>query len=404
MWRYCSVVCLSSALALTLLMPPVTADAQIICVSNNVPPPELPIYAQPPIPAPGYIWTPGYWAGSASGYFWVPGTWVEPPAVGLLWTPSYWGWRDGIYVWNAGYWGPHVGFYGGIDYGFGYTGQGYEGGRWDNGVFAYNRTVNNFGGIGVSNVYEQSVVVDETVRVSFNGGSGGIAAQATPEQEAAVHEQHVAAIPAQLQHERVASTNKALLASENHGHPAIAATATPGDFTKGVVAAREATPVPGVAPEKPGGASAVGPNPLANKPLETKPGEHEPGKSEATNGREVPAAPETKPLSTQIKPSNTESKPLNVEAKPLNTVAKPLNGEEKPRAPETKPINGEDKRVNTETKPLNTEEKPVTAPLKPASSEAKLPPTQAKPQLAPHPAAAAPHPAPAPKDKKLSPG
>jgi hypothetical protein len=61
-------VVLFAALCLT-----VAAQAQVICVSNNVPPPELPVYDQPPIPAPGYIWTPGYWGGSASGYFWVPG-------------------------------------------------------------------------------------------------------------------------------------------------------------------------------------------------------------------------------------------------------------------------------------------------------------------------------------------
>ena len=37
--------------------------------------------------------------------------------------------------------------------------------------------------------------------------------------------------------------SRALLASENHGHPAIAATSKPGEFTgKGVVAAREAKP------------------------------------------------------------------------------------------------------------------------------------------------------------------
>ena len=113
------------------------------CVSNVSPPPELPVYEQPSIPAPGYLWTPGYWASGPNGYFWVPGTWVQPPAVGVLWTPGYWGWRDGIYVWNAGYWGPHIGFYGGVNYGFGYVGVGYEGGHWENGVFAYNRTVSN---------------------------------------------------------------------------------------------------------------------------------------------------------------------------------------------------------------------------------------------------------------------
>ena len=51
--------------------------------------------------------------------------------------------------------GRHVGFYGGVNYGFGYGGSGYEGGRWDNGQFAYNRTVNNFGSVRVTNVYEQ---------------------------------------------------------------------------------------------------------------------------------------------------------------------------------------------------------------------------------------------------------
>lgn len=41
---------------------PVASQAQVICVSNVSPPPELPVYEQPPIPAPGYLWTPGYWA------------------------------------------------------------------------------------------------------------------------------------------------------------------------------------------------------------------------------------------------------------------------------------------------------------------------------------------------------
>ena len=114
----------------------------------------------------------------------------------------------------------------------------------DNGVFAYNRTVNNFGGVTITNVYEKTVIVDpDATRVSFNGGSGGTAVRPTPEQEAAAHEQHVAAIPAQLQHERTASANKALLATENHGQPTIAATSKPNEFAgKGVVAAREAEP------------------------------------------------------------------------------------------------------------------------------------------------------------------
>ena len=61
--------------------------------------------------------------------------------MGLVWTPGYWGYDSRRYAWHAGYWGPHVGYYGGINYGFGYSGAGYEGGYWDNGVFLYNTAV-----------------------------------------------------------------------------------------------------------------------------------------------------------------------------------------------------------------------------------------------------------------------
>src|SRR5271163_5032177 len=117
-------------------------------ISITIAPPMLVTYAQPICPEDGYIWTPGYWANGSEGYFWVPGTWVEPPEVGVLWTPGYWGWGGGAFLWNAGYWGPTVGFYGGVDYGFGYGGFGYGGGYWQSGAFYYNRSVNRVGGAG----------------------------------------------------------------------------------------------------------------------------------------------------------------------------------------------------------------------------------------------------------------
>ncbi len=240
MRRLCSAMWFLFALAAPAM--PVAANAQIINIT--IAPPELPVYEQPPIPAPGYIWSPGYWAFDPdNGYYWVPGTWVTPPDVGLLWTPGYWGWRDGLYVWNDGYWGQQVGFYGGVDYGYGYGGAGYEGGYWDHGVFAYNRTVNNFGGVAIVNVYERPIIVNpEARRVSFNGGNGGTTAQPTPHELAAAHERHVPATAMQMQHQHVASTNKALFASQNHGQPVIAATAKAGEFTgKGVVSAKPST-------------------------------------------------------------------------------------------------------------------------------------------------------------------
>jgi hypothetical protein len=209
-------------------------------ISVHIGPPALPVYAQPICPGPGYLWTPGYWAwNDDAGYYWVPGTWVVAP-VGLLWTPGYWGWAGGAYVWNAGYWGPHIGFYGGINYGFGYGGVGFVGGEWRGGAFFYNRAVMNVSVTSVTNVYTKTVVVNEN-HVAFNGGEGGIAARPTPEEEAAAHEQHTAPLAAQTQQEHLASQNRANFATENHGSPSIAATAKAGDFSPhSAVAARSA--------------------------------------------------------------------------------------------------------------------------------------------------------------------
>jgi hypothetical protein len=183
------------------------------------------------------------WAWGPEGYFWVPGTWVRPPQVGVLWTPGYWGWGDGVYVWRAGYWGPHVGFYGGVNYGFGYGGVGYGGGRWNNGVFAYNTAVNNVNVTNIHNTYVDKTVVNNVTvnRVSYNGGAGGINARPSAQEQVAAREQHVQPTGQQIQHEQSAGTNRAQLASVNHGQPSVVATAKPGAFSgEGVVHARGA--------------------------------------------------------------------------------------------------------------------------------------------------------------------
>ena len=210
-------------------------------LSVRIGPPALPVYAQPICPGPGYIWTPGYWAwNDADGYYWVPGTWVVAP-VGLLWTPGYWGWGGGLYVWHAGYWGPHVGFYGGINYGFGYTGVGFGGGEWRRGAFFYNRSVTNVSVTNVTNVYNKTVVVNNTSTVAYNGGTGGVNMRPTPQEEAFAREQHSPVLAAQQQHEHAAMQNRENFASANHGRPAIAATSRPGDFSShSAVAARAA--------------------------------------------------------------------------------------------------------------------------------------------------------------------
>jgi hypothetical protein len=199
------------------------------------------VYEQPLCPGDGYIWTPGYWAYSDDGFFWVPGTWVLVPEPGLLWTPGYWGWADGFFIFHQGYWGPYVGFYGGIVYGFGYEGVGYQGGYWNNGVFFYNRSVNNIR--NVTNVYNKTVIVNNITvnNVSYNGGAGGTSARPTPQEETALRERRFSPTSVQTQHLQAASTNRQLYESVNHGKPPIAASMQPGEFRgHGVIAAKAA--------------------------------------------------------------------------------------------------------------------------------------------------------------------
>ena len=139
--------------------PPAEGSGLGPAIQSEEPPPPLPVYEQPPIPAPDYIWTPGYWAWNTYDYYWVPGTWAPPPQPGLLWTPAYWAFVGGAYFFHQGFWAPHVGFYGGVNYGYGYNGLGYEGGRWQGNRFVYNTTVNNFGAVHIANVYTQPVTV-----------------------------------------------------------------------------------------------------------------------------------------------------------------------------------------------------------------------------------------------------
>lgn len=205
-----------------------------VFISVGIAPPPLPVYAQPICPGDGYIWTPGYWAWSdeEQGYYWVPGVWVQPPTVGVLWTPGYWGWESGAYLWHAGYWGPHIGFYGGVNYGFGYTGFGYEGGYWNHGVFAYNRAVNNINVTNIHNVYNKTVIVNNNTtinRVSYNGGNGGLQARPTSQEQVAMREQHFQPTGNQMQHQQLAGQNRQQFASLNHGQPPMAAQARVGD-------------------------------------------------------------------------------------------------------------------------------------------------------------------------------
>src|SRR5215831_10361715 len=213
----------SLVFAAFLALPFTTSFGQVT-FSVGWAPPAMPVYEQPACPVAGYIWTPGYWGWDNyySDYYWVPGVWVPPPRVGLLWTPGWWGWIGGAYVFNQGYWGPTVGFYGGINYGYGYTGNGYWGGRWSGNTFQYNTAVTNINRTVINNTYvNNSFAKNVNVnRTSFNGGNGGIQAEPNAEQRAAMtNAKKEGPTSQQLERQKLASKDQNLRASVNKGKP-----------------------------------------------------------------------------------------------------------------------------------------------------------------------------------------
>jgi hypothetical protein len=220
-------------IATSLVCAPTASFAGVfIGISVNFGPPALPVYVQPPCPAPDLIWTPGYWAYAPDGgYYWVPGAWVAAPEPGYLYTPGYWAYAGGAYGWHPGYWGPHVGFYGGVNYGFGYFGSGFYGGGWYGNHFRYNTAYANVDRTVINNVYvnRTTVINNYNNRVSYNGGPGGIAARPTAQELAYTRESHVAETPDQRRQVESAAANRAAFANVNHGSPSVAAYARPGE-------------------------------------------------------------------------------------------------------------------------------------------------------------------------------
>ena len=304
------------ALAAALFVPSPSQAQVAVGVYVSFPPPDLPVYDQPVCPGDDYIWTPGFWSWDPDfdDYYWVPGTWVSGPEPGFFWTPGYWAWGPSGFFFTAGYWGPVVGFYGGINYGFGYFGHGYGGGRWDRGHFYYNRSVTNVNVTVVHNVYNTTVINENrnVTRVSFNGGNGGVNARPTSQEQAAAREHHIAPVAAQMQHIQTARRDQQLRASVNHGAPPVAATPRPEVFSgNGVVRAREA----GAMHERTGGNAARSEN---NRP--------------GNNAARPPNNP-NRPAETE-RPENNRPP---TSAEPPNTVIHPrdIPRADRPPAPNT---------------------------------------------------------------------
>jgi hypothetical protein len=218
-------------MTLLLSLVPVSSYAGVF-ISVGFAPPVLPVYEQPPCPEPGLMWTPGYWAYGEDGYYWVPGAWVPAPYEGALWTPGYWGWSSGLYVWHGGYWGPHVGYYGGVNYGFGYMGVGFAGGMWRGHDFVYNTAVVHVNERFVHTTYVDRTIVEHNTivndrHVAFSGGPGGIRHDPAPEERMAMNEHHLAPTSFQSQHMNGAMHDHNSYFKANGGHPQNLAVARP---------------------------------------------------------------------------------------------------------------------------------------------------------------------------------
>jgi hypothetical protein len=127
-------------------------------------------------------------------------------------------------MFHPGYWGRHVGYYGGVNYGFGYMGIGFVGGEWHGRDFRYNTAVMHVNRERIRNVYEDRTIVNRyTVvndrHVAYSGGPGGIRHDPRPEERVAMREQHMAPSSFQQQHIQAARSDRSLYVKNNGGRP-----------------------------------------------------------------------------------------------------------------------------------------------------------------------------------------
>jgi hypothetical protein len=280
------------------------------------PPPALPEYDQPPAPDPDYIWTPGYWAYAPVGYYWVPGIWVAAPWPGALWTPGYWGFYGGRYRFHHGYWGRYIGFYGGINYGWGYPGYGFYGGYWRGNHFFYNRNVTRINVTRITNVYSRPMVINRTyinnTRISYNGGRG-VQVQPRPAEIAARREPRLAPMTTQMHVRQQAEQNRQQFYNANRGRPATFAAAQPVQADRDVQ-----RPV----------ARPVMAQPQAHT------GQPRPMTQQVRPGQ--PAQPQVRPGQPQVQPTRPEVRP----AEPGRPSVQPARPEPnvRPTQPQVRPV------------------------------------------------------------------
>jgi hypothetical protein len=342
------------------------------------PPPELPDYQQPPCPGDGYIWTPGYWNyDSGQGYYWVPGAWVMAPFEGALWTPGWWGSDQNRYAWHRGSWGRHVGYYGGVDYGYGYGGYGYQGGYWRGNQFAYNRVANNVNTSVVHNVYDYRFKTENNTRVSYNGGSGGVQVRPRPTEIAALHEGRVAPMAQQTQLIQQARSNRQNFARVDHGRPAQPVASQPLRADANVRAPEPRNPqaIP-PQPQRPGQPRNVPPPQQGHSATNVKPQSGGPKVGEPARGNS--GAGKANGNGRQQHGSGTPARTKAPQGIPAHAVGP------EPAVPRQRPENQPQKAAQQRPAPAPQRAVPSRAPT-PRAEPQRTEPSRATPQSRPAP-------------------
>jgi hypothetical protein len=321
-------------LALLICLIPASSQAGIF-ISVNFGPPVLPVYVQPPCPQPNLMWMPGSWQYGPDGYFWVPGAWVPAPYEGALWTPGYWGFNSGAYVWNVGYWGRHIGYYGGVNYGFGYGGIGFAGGEWRGHDFAYNTAVINVNTTIIHTTYVNETIVRQNIvanpnHVAYAGGPGGINHPASPQEKTFSAEPHTPPTSFQTQHVEAAKVDKTSYAKTNGGHPAKLVAAKP-------LAAETHAPPPMRAAVTPAKSTVGGPTGSVKPTTAAHPETNGTSARPATVGSQ-PKSPPANAMHTNTAPAHNTEAPRHDAVPPAHNTAPPVhNSAPKPPPPAPRP-------------------------------------------------------------------
>ena len=97
-----AIVAALCGLALLLTSPP--AFSANLSFSVALTPPAPIVETVPPPPAPGTVWTRGYWSRDGVKYVWVAGQYVVAPFPDALWIGGRWVHRGDHWTWVDGHW------------------------------------------------------------------------------------------------------------------------------------------------------------------------------------------------------------------------------------------------------------------------------------------------------------